>query len=49
MKKFFNFRFYFLFFPFKIFAYQLDFLIPGISPRLAISLKQIRHNPKSLM
>ena len=29
--------------------YQLDFCIPGINPLFAISLKQILHNPKSLM
>jgi hypothetical protein len=29
--------------------YHDDFVIPGISPRLAASLKQIRHRPKSLI
>jgi hypothetical protein len=29
--------------------YQEDFLIPGISPLLAISLKQILHNPNFLI
>lgn len=29
--------------------YQDDFLIPGISPRDAISLKQMRHSSKSLI
>ena len=29
--------------------YQLDFLMPGIKASLAISLKQIRHNPNSLI
>lgn len=33
---------------FKMF-YQLDFLTPGISPRLASSLKHIRQMPKSLI
>lgn|GEM_PF-1159672 len=28
-------------------GYQLDFVIPGKSPLLASSLKQIRHKPKS--
>ncbi len=29
--------------------YQLDLVIPGISPLLANSLKQIRHKSKSLI
>ena len=29
--------------------YHEDFLTPGISPRLADSLKQIRQSPKSLI
>jgi len=29
--------------------HQDDFVIPGISPLLAISLKQILHKPKSLI
>jgi hypothetical protein len=29
--------------------YQDDFLIPGISPLLANSRKQMRHNPKALI
>jgi len=36
----------------RIFAlcyYQDDFFTPGIKPLLAISLKQILHNPKSLI
>ena len=33
----------------KLNYYQLDLVMPGISPRLANSRKQIRHNLKSLI
>jgi len=33
----------------KLNYYQLDFVIPGISPRLANSRKHILHNLKSLI
>jgi len=33
----------------KFLSYQLAFRIPGISPLLASSRKQIRHKPKTLI
>lgn len=45
----FGLSFWFLIFDFWFINYQLLFVIPGISPLLAISLKHILHKPKSLI